>query len=189
MLISRDRQKLINAIVYFATQTKHCGKVKLFKLLYLLDFRHFRETGRSVTGMEYLAWKMGPVPLQLEQEWDSLEPDLAAAVDILPEEVIDYIREKVTPRLQFDDSSFTKRELRLMEELATRYRDELTKPLVSLTHDERGPWTRIWDEGRGNNQRIPFALAIADDDPNRDAILEAAREYESSAREVVVAAA
>jgi len=49
MLIGRERQKLIQACVYFAANTQGCGKVKLFKLLYLLDFAHFRETGRSVT--------------------------------------------------------------------------------------------------------------------------------------------
>ena len=35
--------------MYFASNTRHCGKAKLFKLLHLLDFTHFRETGRSVT--------------------------------------------------------------------------------------------------------------------------------------------
>ena len=76
MLISRNRQKIINAIVYFAANTQNCGKVKLFKLLYLLDFAHFRETGRSVTGLDYHAWKMGPVPFDLMQEWDNLEAPL-----------------------------------------------------------------------------------------------------------------
>jgi hypothetical protein len=33
MLISRDREKLVHAIVYFARNTRHCGKTKLFKLL------------------------------------------------------------------------------------------------------------------------------------------------------------
>jgi len=178
MLISRDRQKLINAVVFFAANTQHCGKVKLFKLLYLLDFSHFRETGRSVTGLDYRAWKMGPVPLELVQEWDQLEPDLAAAVEIAPERVIDYIRERVIPRQAFEDSLFTKRELRIMSDLAQRYRDELTKPLISFTHAERGPWDKIWDSGRGNNERIPYTLSIPDDDPNREAILESAREYE-----------
>jgi hypothetical protein len=36
MLIDTHREKLINAIVYFASNTKYCGKVKLFKLLYIL---------------------------------------------------------------------------------------------------------------------------------------------------------
>ncbi|MDB6043371.1 MAG: hypothetical protein JWM63_1922 [Gammaproteobacteria bacterium] len=178
MLISREREKLINVIVFFARNTRHCGKVKLFKLLYLLDFRHFRETGRSVTRLDYRAWKLGPVPLELVQEWDELEPDLAAAIDIAPERVIDYERETVVAKAEFDDSLFTKRELRLMGELAERFRTDLTKPLINITHAERGPWDKIWDAGQGNNERIPYTLAVPDDDPNRAAILEAAREYE-----------
>lgn len=181
MLISRDREKLVNAIVFFSRNTKHCGKTKLFKLLYLLDFHHFRETGRGVTGLEYRAWKNGPVPFALVQEWDDLEPDLAKAVDIVPERVIDYDRQRVVPKIEFDDSHFTKRELRLMQELAKRHHDEKTRPLIGLTHQELGPWDKIWDGGRGNNERIPYALAVPDDDPNREAVLEAAREFDAIA--------
>jgi uncharacterized phage-associated protein len=178
MLISRDREKLINAVVYFASNTRHCGKVKLFKLLYLLDFNHFRETGRSVTGLDYRAWPLGPVPLALMQEWEELEADMATAISIVPERVIDFIRELVVPKVAFDDSLFTRRELRLMHELSTNFADELTKPLIGFTHEERGPWDKIWDSGRGNNDRIPYSLAVPDSDPNRDVILESAREYE-----------
>ena len=181
MLISRDREKLVNAIVFFARNTRHCGKTKLFKLLYLLDFYHFREAGRSVTGLEYHAWKNGPVPFALVQEWDDLEADLAAAIEIVPERVIDYDRQRVVPKIAFDDSHFTKRELRLMQELAHRHHDEMTKPLIGLTHEERGPWDKIWDGSRGNNERIPYALAVPDDDPNREAVLEAAREFDAIA--------
>lgn len=184
MIVSRQREKLINAVVFFAGRTHHCGKVKLFKLLYLTDFTHFRETGCSVTGMEYLAWKMGPVPLDLAQEWDQLEPDMAQAIDIVPEKVFDHTREKVQPKVAFDDSLFTKRELRIMDDIATLYRDEYTKPLIDFTHAQRGPWDKIWDNGRGNNSRIPYVLAIPDDDPNREAILEAALEYEGIAAAV-----
>ncbi len=179
MLISRNRQKLIQAIVYFASNTESCGKVKLFKLLYLLDFAHFRETGRSVTGLDYLAWKLGPVPLELMQEWEDLSPDLAAAIDIIPVKVIDHEREQVVPKAKFDDSAFTRRELALMQSLVERYAADLSKPMVNVTHEERGPWSTIWDGGHGNNQRIPYTLAIADNSPNRDAILDAAREYDS----------
>jgi uncharacterized phage-associated protein len=181
MLISRKREKLINAVVYFASNTRHCGKVKLFKLLYLLDFTHFRETGRSVTGLDYRAWKMGPVPLELMQEWEELESDMADAIDIVPEKVIDFIRELVVSKVSFDDSLFTRRELRLMHDLSTQFVDELTKPLIGFTHEDRGPWDKIWDGGKGNNERIPYSLAVPDSDPNRDAILESAREYEGVA--------
>jgi len=182
MLISRDREKLINTIVFFARHTRHCGKTKLFKLLYLLDFRHFRLTGRSVTGLDYRAWQHGPVPFPLMQEWDAFEPDLAAAVDVVPEPVFDYDRLRIEPKADFDEQYFTRRELQLMRELATRHRDEMTRPLVGLTHEERGPWDKIWDGGRGNDQRIPYALAVPDDDPNREAILEAASDRDAIAK-------
>ena len=48
MLVSHERGKMINAIIYFADHTRHLGKIELFKLLYLLDFEHFSQTGRSV---------------------------------------------------------------------------------------------------------------------------------------------
>jgi uncharacterized phage-associated protein len=180
LLISRNREKLIDVVVYFASNTRHCGKVKLFKLLYLLDFTHFRETGRSVTGLDYRAWKTGPVPFGLMQEWDELKSDMASAIDIVPEKVVDFIRELVVPKVAFDDSLFTRRELRLMHELSTNFADELTKPMIGFTHEERGPWDKIWDGGRGNNERIPYTLAFPDSDPNRDVILVAAREYEGA---------
>jgi uncharacterized phage-associated protein len=181
MLQNRNREKFIQAILYFAHNTAALGKVKLFKLLYLLDFAHFRETGLSVTGLDYNAWKFGPVPEPLMQEWEQLGPDLATAVTIEPELVFDYVRETVVPKVGFDDSLFTKRELRLMRELAGRFRDEMTQPMVNYTHAERGPWDKIWDSGRGSFERIPYSLAVPDDDPNRDAILDAALEYDAMA--------
>ena len=177
MIVSHERNKLINAIVYFAQQTQYCGKIKLIKLLYLLDFEHFRQTGRSVTGMDYLAWKMGPVPLALYQEWDDLDADFARAIAIEPEKIFDYLRETAVAKVDFDDSHFTKRELRIMADLAQRFRESLSKPMIDVTHAELGPWKKIWDGGRGNNERIPYSLAIADDGPWREAIVASAQEY------------
>lgn len=178
MIKSHEREKLINAAVFFAQNTKYCGKIKLIKLLYLLDFEHFRQTGHSVTGMEYRALKMGPVPMPLFEEWDALQPDFAEAVDIVPVKVIDHTREQVVPKRAFDDSHFSRRELQIMDVLATKFRDEYCKPLINFTHTEIGPWAKIWDDGRGNLERIPYALAIADNDPNRDVVLEAANDYQ-----------
>jgi uncharacterized phage-associated protein len=174
MIIAHNREKLINAILFFATNTRYCGKIKLIKLLFLLDFNHFRQAGHSVTGFDYHAWELGPVPYEFYQEWDTLRADLAAAIDIIPEKVIDYTRELVQPKREFDEREFTKRELKIMSSLAERFRDDMSKPLVNITHAERGPWAKIWDDGRGKNDRIPYVLAIEDADPNRESALEAA---------------
>jgi hypothetical protein len=44
-----------------------------------------------------------------------------------------------------------------MAELSAQFFGELTKPLIGFTHAERGPWDKIWDCGKGNNERIPYA--------------------------------
>ena len=182
MLVSRSRDKLINAILYFAEHTRGLGKIKLFKLLYLLDFEHFRETGRPVTGMEYRAWKMGPVPAALVQIWDDLDPDLAEAIEIRPEKVYDYVRENVIPKRRFDDAHFTPRELRILTDLAARYADDLSEKMIDITHAENGAWASVWQDGEGSDQVISYRLALADNDPNREAILRAALEYEAIER-------
>lgn len=179
MLKNHDREKFIQAILYFAHHTRALGKIKLFKLLYLLDFEHFRQTGRSVTGLDYRAWKMGPVPAALVQQWDELDDDLAAAIRIEPRPVIDYVRENVVPLRPFDAEHFTKRELRLLQDIVDRFRDTLSEKMIDVTHAENGAWARTWAGGEGNDNTIPYALAIADDDPNRTAVLAAAAQHEA----------
>jgi uncharacterized phage-associated protein len=181
MLKNHDREKFIQAILYFAHNTAALGKIKLFKLLYLLDFEHFRQTGRSVTGLEYRALKMGPVPSELFQQWDALDDDLVDAIRIVPEQVIDYWREKVVPLQPFNDEHFTKRELRLLEGIAHEYREALSEKMIDVTHAENGAWAKVWADGEGEYQPIPYALAIAESDPNRDAVLEAAAQHEAIA--------
>lgn len=177
MLKSHQREKFVQAILYFARHTTALGKVKLFKLLYLLDFEHFRQTGRSVTGLEYRAWKMGPVPAELVQQWDELEPDLAAAIRIVPAPVHDYERQNVEALQPFDGEYFSKRELRLMESLAHRYRDTLSAEMIDVTHAENGAWAKTWAAGAGRDEVIHYEQALAEGAPNRDAILRAAAEY------------
>lgn len=177
MIVTHHREKLIQAIVYFACHTQHCGKTKLFKLLYLLDFEHFRQTGRSVTGQDYFAWKMGPVPVAVDEEWNELESDLASAIRIEPEAQYDHVRQKVVPKIAFDDSYFSKRELRLMEQIAASHKAQWAKDMVDVTHAENGAWDKVWNRGAGYNQRIEYALSL-DGDPNKAHIEQSAREYQ-----------
>jgi len=173
------RQRLLNTIVFFAQNTRYCGKIKLFKLLYLLDFEHFRQTGKSVTGYDYQAWKFGPVPVDLMEEWEQLETDLAAVVEIVPEVVIDYVRQTVKPRdgVAFDDQDFSPRQLRIMQDLVDRYKDTLSPAMIDVTHTQNGAWDRVWRGGAGGGDPIPYELGIPDDDPNRSAILSIAQDH------------
>lgn len=170
----RQRQKLINAIIYFAQNTAHCGKIKLFKLLYLLDFQHFQETGKSVTGFDYQAWKFGPVPVKLMEEWESFGEDLLNAVHIESEKVYDFERQsvKVNPGISFDESEFTPRQLRIMKSLSEAYKDTFSPVMIDVTHAQNGAWDKVWQNGKGAFDPIPYDLAVPEDDPDRSIILE-----------------
>ncbi|MEO5934344.1 MAG: type II toxin-antitoxin system antitoxin SocA domain-containing protein [Duganella sp.] len=111
-----------------------------------------------MTGFEYEAWKFGPVPVDLMQEWEMLGDDLSADVDIVPDKVIDYTRETVKPceGVDFIDEDFTPRQISIMEELAARFRTTRAPTMIDVTHAQNGAWDRVWNDGAGARAVIPY---------------------------------
>jgi uncharacterized phage-associated protein len=156
MIITRHREKLINAIIYFANNTKYCGKTKLLKLLYFLDFRYFKQTGKSVTGLDYFAWEMGPVPKELFEELSgNMKPDMKSAIHDLPVEGFQQIR----PKKKFNDKYFCKREIELLKEISYIFRDAQADAMVESVHLKNEPWEKTIKE-KGAFQKIDYMLAI-----------------------------
>jgi len=162
MLINHDREKLLNAIIFFAQNTSFLGKVKLWKLLYFLDFEHFKDTGRSVTGMEYSAWPKGPVPVALHNEIEHPQTDMSEKILFGKKAVrgTDNQMLTVTPLAVFDPSHFSKRELRLMARLANDFDRTNAEDMIEATHLENQPWHKIYNERGLKQQKIPFELAL-----------------------------
>jgi uncharacterized phage-associated protein len=156
MITTHHREKLINAIIYFAKKTKYCGKTKLLKLLYFLDFSHFKQTGKSVTGLDYFAWEMGPVPNELFEELSgNMKPDLKSSINELPTEGFQQIR----PKKKFDDRYFSKKELNLLENISYVFEDAQADAMIESTHLKNEPWDRTLKE-KGEFQKIDYMLAI-----------------------------
>ena len=156
MIITNHRKKTINAIIYFANNTKYCGKTKLLKLLYFLDFRHFKETGKSVTGLDYYAWSMGPVPKDIfEKLSENMKPDLKQAIHELPKEGF----QKIRPKQKFDPKYFSGHEMKLLEEISFIFKDAKADDMVESTHLKNEPWDRTLKE-KGEFQKIDYMLAI-----------------------------
>jgi uncharacterized phage-associated protein len=162
MLISRERDKLINAMNFFLRNTRVCGKVKLFKLLYFLDFEHFKQTGRSVTGLDYYAWPMGPVPVDLYGEMDAPEQDLAESFrfEERPIRNGEQTMLVMTPQQPFSGDHFSRREMRIMRELAEQYENTLADDIVEATHLESLPWHKVYVEEGRKQDLIPYSLAV-----------------------------
>lgn len=164
MIIDHEREKLIESVKYFAQTTKKLGKVKLFKLLYFLDFTHFRDTGRPVTGLEYFAWKMGPVPKELFDELGQPGVDWQGNCAFRWVKTAKGEMLTVNALSEFNPTHFSKRELRLLRELSAEFRDADAEQMVEETHLENLPWHQIFEvEGRKQAQ-IPYLMSLKKQD-------------------------
>lgn len=164
MLISREREKLIEATKFFVANTKYCGLIKLFKLLYFLDFTHFRQTGRSVTGLEYSALPRGPVPEDLYREIKNKhEVDgilkVEEYLEVETENGKAFRPAKITFKGKYNADFFSRRELRIMEHLAFVFKEVTAEQISDVSHLKGMPWHKTKKE-HGFGAKIDYMLAL-----------------------------
>ena len=163
MLNNSYRKKLLHAVLYFASKVKNPSKVKIFKLLYFLDFEHFRQTGKSVTNLDYFAYDFGPVPRDFYQEVGENEvpEDFAKFMTILPFESEEtgkkggIFKAKAKPNL----TVFSPREQEILEKLSFMFKDTDAKQISDISHFKNHPWDRTIKQ-RGKLAEIDYALAL-----------------------------
>lgn len=162
MFVSRNREKLLNAILFFLDQTNHCHTLKLFKLLNFADFEHFRQTGRTITGLDYRALPMGPVPTSLYEEIKrGGDVDLKAAVILanVKDDINDkLLRRDLKARTQFDKKWFTPRELKILSRVAEFFRELPAEDMTKFSHENKKPWATVYKNGEGQGDYIPPEL-------------------------------
>ncbi len=128
------------------------------KLLAFMDFVHFRQTGRSVTGLDYYAWRRGPVPKTFWSELkDQKLPDIVKNLCVLGDDEIKFC--EVKPKQRFDGKHFSKREIKIMEQLAYIYNETIAKDIVEISHLRNQPWDKTV-KNKGYDAIIDYELAI-----------------------------
>lgn len=156
MPISYAREKLLNAIIYFANNTKYCGKTKLYKLLFYLDFTHFKEAGHSVTDLDYFTWDLGPAPQKLHKEFEHQTQDIKEHVALIgfPDSFVGIKAKK-----PFNGKHFTKRELRILKNICEIFRDAKAEHMVEASHMPNEPWDTT-KKSKGMYSLIDYSLAL-----------------------------
>lgn len=175
MLLESRHDRLRNAVIYFVENTVDCTADKLMHLLYLLDFEHYKATGRSVTGKAYCAMAAGPLSPEVFYALDA-----QAGLPTILDEVLDMSAWRATRTLaaigKFQDDDLTPRQLRLLENLARTYAQD-NQGLQSVVRARGGPWCKTYRRGAGLQACIAYELAL-EGLPNRELILESALEHE-----------
>jgi len=138
---SQNRQKYLNALVYFVTNCNNekLGIMKLNKLFYYLDFISYRDRDMSVTGEKYIHLPKGPFASTLQE--DILKVARKSGLIEQKEDV----SKKYGKRNRFqtlkdpDLSIFDEYEKKLLDYLCVNFRDWSTDQMVAQTHSE-APW-------------------------------------------------
>jgi uncharacterized phage-associated protein len=161
------REKLLNAILFFAQKTRHVNMTKMSKLLYFFDFTHFKQTGYPAIGLEYFAFERGPVPkkLWLQLKDGNVPDDLRGKLAlVLKKDELDPQFKEVDfiAKAKPDLAVFSTREKRILEELAFMFKDVKAKEISGISHLPNQPW-EITRREKGENAPIDYMLAIDQD--------------------------
>jgi len=157
IFIRHNREKMLNAMIFFLKNTKKCGKIKILKLLYFLDFIHFKQTGRSVTDLRYFAWEKGPVARELFYELSKPKDDLKNHIAILPSSPGEFL--KMIPRKKFDQKYFSKRELKIMAQVADIFKEADANEMSEVSHLPNEPWDKT-KKFKGISAEIDYMLSL-----------------------------
>jgi len=165
------RIKLLNAILYFARNTKKLNLTKVLKLLYLLDFQHFKETGYPSINLVYYTWSLGPVPTDFYEEVKdgNVPDDFAGKCVIIPSgrweqdfpDRSEYIFKSIK---EPDMNVFSPHEIRIIKSLCEIYRDATATQMKEVTHLPKQPWDTTKNE-KGLYKYIDYLLSIDDTSP------------------------
>ena len=149
-----NTKKFINCVLFFAKKTnpKKLGVLKLNKLLYYIDFRHYKKYGRPILGDVYISMDYGPVPSFSYNLFNTAfrdkndDPDsneLRKCIEIKPDRVKDFKINTIHPKnIDFDESLFSESELKIMEVVASAYFSKSGTTMSKETHKDDTPWSK-----------------------------------------------
>jgi len=158
------RRKLLNAVLFFASNTKRVNLGKLSKLLYFLDFMHFKQMGYPSIGLEYYAFERGPVPRDfwVEIKGANVPEDFKGKIGLIlrTDDFAPNHKEVEVRALEKPDLSvFTPREMKILEDLVFVYKEARASDISEVTHLPKQPWD-ITIKKKGKNKLIDYLLSI-----------------------------
>ncbi len=177
------REKLLNAILYFAKNTNYLNQTKVYKLLYYLDFDHFKMTGCPSIGLDYYSFAKGPVPRDfwLEIREGDTPEDFTSKLSISRNDGDPYKEVTIRAIAKPDLTVFTPREIKHLQWLVEVYKEARGKDMTEVSHLPNQPWDKTC-KTCGMNKLIDYMLAI---DEKTDICREDAEDSLKEHREVV----
>jgi DNA-binding transcriptional regulator YiaG/uncharacterized phage-associated protein len=148
-------EKFAEMVVFFSEHLQP-WKTKLNKLLFYADFMMHRSVGYSISGSQYRAIPMGPVPDNFNSIFDYLSKQ--KIIDI---QCTSFNNGGVgeqfmaRPERPFNVKLFSNKELEMLETVAVRFKQVSTNEIIELSHKEKG-----WIENEASHKLIDYRYSF-----------------------------
>lgn len=132
-------KRIGNMVRYFACQLGPYTTV-LNKLMFYADFGHFKKYGQSISGLQYKAIQLGPVPEKYRTVYDQLLN--AGYADVQEVDFGEFTGEKfIAPAMNESqreelEEVFSEIELETLKGVADRFMGKSRKEVVEISHQE-----------------------------------------------------
>lgn len=150
-------EKAMNMVLFFAQRISPF-KTKLNKLMFYADFAHYRSNLVSISGLEYHAIRMGPVPNNFNTLFDfAVTKSLIDINYIVFDSNNGVVGEKFVPTkgANFNDKIFSAAELKTLNEVADRFANVTVTEIINLSHQEAA-----WLEQEGGTRPINYSYSF-----------------------------
>ncbi|MBQ9072711.1 MAG: DUF4065 domain-containing protein [Bacilli bacterium] len=128
-----NKNKVLNMILYFAEDV--VLKTKLLKEMFYADFLYYKNTGASITGLEYAKITHGPVPDNFDEIISTyVEQEL---IEYKIEFIQDYENHRISNKIKLDKNVFLKEELETMEKVRNYFKSFTSKEIAEYSHNEK----------------------------------------------------
>ena len=135
--------KIKNILLYFIEKGHGVFITKMNKLVFYTDFLSYRMIGRGMTGLGYKAIQYGPVPVR----WDRIY----SFYDEIHQEIVEFSDGRegtvLKSNLSPDLSDFSEEELKILEAVYLRFKNESPAQISQTSHHEEA-WKQYIDSGQ-----------------------------------------
>ena len=130
-----DLQKFMQMVLFFSEKIMPL-KTKLNKLLCYSDFKYFQLSVQSISGAMYKAIDRGFVPEKFDSIYDYMENE--GMIEIIHETYKNgHEGEKFVALKKFDPDFFNENELKILNEVYTKFEKTTVTEIVELSHEEK----------------------------------------------------
>lgn len=155
--IKFESEKLRELILYILSKCggkPNFGETVLYKLLYFMDFDAYEAMGKSITGMNYIHQKFGPIPQLKQYQFVIQNMRNNQEIKVFNQDYYGMTQKRYVALKDYKIDIFSIKEKELVDRVLTRLSDMSARQIEEYVHGD-APWNSTKD-----NEIIPYDLVV-----------------------------